>query len=285
MKIILTSDVELWSWNRNFEQDIVKGVLSLIKLVEKEKIPITFFISLSDKGYEDKDYLSKIISFIRKIKSKYVSFGTHTHCKNLPLNFNTESDNLKDYPKENIIKILKWYKKELDKSTKKKIYLHRSGNYTIPDLRILDECFLKSGLNIDSSYILKEYSNIIKLKNMIEIPPATNKKYSKKLIVWSPEQMSLKQMIDFYNQAKNKSDLLVINFHSFSVYGDLGKKKKLWYLIPKNIKKIIKPLINLLKKKTKIKSNKRISKNFENLIKIIRFLKRNNADFQNFENV
>ena len=53
MRIILSSDVELWSWNKNFEQDVKKGVLKLVEIAEKEKIPITLFVSLSDKGYGD----------------------------------------------------------------------------------------------------------------------------------------------------------------------------------------------------------------------------------------
>ena len=54
MRIILTVDVELWSWRRNFELDIEKSLKVLEKFSIEEKIPLTLFISLSDKGYDCK---------------------------------------------------------------------------------------------------------------------------------------------------------------------------------------------------------------------------------------
>lgn len=278
MKIILTSDVELWSWNGNFEKDIEKGVLKLVELVEKEKIPITLFISLSDKGYGDKNYKFKIKELIKKIKSKYIEFGAHTHCKNLSLKFPTDSDNLKDYSKIEIVEILRWYKKEIEKITNKKIITHRAGSYAIPNLNLLNECFNDLGLKIDSSDISIEYSKMLKLRNLIEIPPATNKFYSKSLRVFSPEQMSLKEMIKFYEESKEHTDILVINFHSFSVYGNLGWKKRVWYAMPKIVRIILKPLINNFKPKIRAE-NIRLSQNFVNLYRIIKFLKKDNCEF------
>lgn len=287
MKLILSSDVELWSWNKNFEQDVKAGVLKLVELAEKEKIPLTLFISLSDKGYGDANYLEKITALIKEIKSKQIHFGIHSHCKNLPIKIKTSSDYLKDYPKEEITEILRWYKKELERITHKKIFLHRAGSYAIPELELLDKCFRETGLRVDSSDISKEYSKLLKLKNLIEIPPATNKKYSEKLRVFSPEQMSFEELRDFYNESKEKTEILVINFHSFSVYGNLGWRKKVWYKTPGFLRRLLRPLISLIKNKTsnqtfKINEQKKTSENFKNLEKLIQFLKREKCNFTEF---
>lgn len=283
MNIILSSDIELWSWNRRFNQDVEKGVLELVKLAEKEKIPITLFLSLSDKGYGEEKYLQKIEEVIKKINSKYISFGIHTHCKNLPLEFPTPSDNLKDYSKEEIVKILRWYKKNLEKFTKKKIISHRAGGYNIPNLKILEECFKKTGIKIDSSDISRNYGEKIKTPFIIEIPPATNRKLSKKLRVWGPEQMSNKEIIDFYKQAKDKTETLVIVFHSFSVFGSLGKKARIWHKMPNVARKMMKPLIKKIKKQNIQQKNKEVSENFKRLIKMIKWLKETNNKFIRIE--
>jgi hypothetical protein len=287
MRIILSSDAELWSWNKNFKQDVWEGVLKLVEVAEKEKIPLTLFVSLSDKGYGNFDYLEKITSLVKRIKSKYISFGIHSHCKNLPLNFPTPSDYLRDYQKDQIIQILQWYKEELEKITKNKVLIHRAGSYAIPNLDVLNECFKETKIIIDSSDISREYSKLLRLKNFVEIPPATNREYSKKLRVWSPEQMSLKEMLDFYFKAKNKTDVLVVNFHSFSVYGNLGWKKKVWYKVPNWLRGLLRPAINPLKNKismqeTKEDSQKEVSENFKNLKKLIEFLKAEKCEFVNF---
>ncbi|MBI2045156.1 hypothetical protein HYT23_03795 [Candidatus Pacearchaeota archaeon] len=286
MKIILTSDVELWSWNKNFERDVRIGVLKLVELAENEKIPVTLFISLSDKGYAQADYLENISKLINLLKSKYVSFGIHTHCKNLPIDYSNKSDNLIDYSEEETVKILGWYKKELEKIAGKKIYVHRAGGYHIPKLEVLNECFKKTKIKIDSSLLFREYSRPFNLKNMREIPPATNMKYSKKRIVWSPEQMSFKEIIGFYKDAKSKTDVLVINFHSFSVYGDLGFKKKIWYSMPKLVRLLLRPIINLQKNKMKkgkvISKTSKPSNNFVNLKRMIKFLKEDGCVFTGF---
>src|SRR3989344_6895229 len=193
MNIILTSDIELWSWNRSFEQDIKMGTLKLIELSEKEKVPLTLFISLIDKGYGNNDYLNAIKRLTKGIKSKNVAWGIHTHCKNLPIEYSNYSDNLKDYSEEEIIKILNWYKKELENLSNKKITVHRAGGYHIPRLNILEKCFKKTGIKMDSSLLFRDYSQPLKLNGLSEIPPATNKKYAKKRIVFGPEQMSKKE--------------------------------------------------------------------------------------------
>jgi len=287
MKIILTSDVELWSWKKDFEQDVKLGVKELVKLANKEKIPITLFISLSDKGYNKKDYIKKITKLIKNIKSKCVKIGIHSHCTNLPLNLKAKSDNLKDHSKEDIIKILKWNKQILEKITKNKILIHRAGNYTIPKLEILRECFDKTGLKIDSSLIIRDYSRPLKSRNFLEIPPASNKKYSKKLRIWSPEQMSNKEFLSFYKKAKSRTDVLVINFHSFSVYGSLGKKARIWYKMPGFARKLARPLVKKIKsgKQEINKPRAKISLNFINLIKAIKFLKKQGCEFKNFEDL
>ena len=155
MKISLTSDVELWSWNKNFEQDVKNGVLKLVELAEREKIPVTLFISLSDKGYFEKNYIEKISELIKQIKSKIIDYGIHTHCKNIPMGFPTIHDNLKDYKKEEMERIVKWYKNKLEKITKKKVFTHRAGSYAIPNLEIIDEVLGKNNLTIDSSYLIE----------------------------------------------------------------------------------------------------------------------------------
>ncbi len=285
MKIILTSDVELWSWSRNFKKDIEIALNKLVELEKKENIPITFFVSLSDKGYGEEDYLKKIIKVIKKIKDKNIEFGIHTHCKGLSIDFIKE-DNLGDYDKKQIIKILVWNKKELEKATGKKVIVHRAGNYGIRDLNSLNDIFKKLGLKIDSSNINQYYSIPKKYNNFVEIPPATNKEYSKKLIVWSPEQMSLKELTNFYYKSKKKTDILVINFHSFSVYGDLGKKKKIWYSLPRFVRGLLKPFIKKMKeKKRKNKPEEElvVSKNYEKLLRMIRFLKKQGDEFINFQ--
>jgi hypothetical protein len=288
MKIILSSDVELWSWNKNFKQDVEIGTIRLVELVYREKIPITFFISLSDKGYGSEGYLENIKAIISKLRSKKIEFGVHTHCSNLPLEFETPSDKLKDYNEKEIIDILKWNKRVLEDITKKKIVVHRAGGYNIPSLEILNDCFKKTGLKIDSSDITQEYSSISKRDSLVEIPPATNKKYSKKLIVFGPEQMSLKQMFKFYYKAKKRgAEVIVINFHSFSVYGNLGFKAKIWHKMPVFIRKRLKKLLENKKKEIKegifIENESRQSPNFEKLIKLISFLKNKNCEFINFE--
>jgi hypothetical protein len=292
MKIILSSDVELWSWRNNFETNIKQGVLKLIELAKNEKIPITLFISLSNKGYNEIDYLQNITKFVKTINYKDVEFGTHTHCKNLPIEYSNKSDNLKDYSKEEIIQILKWYKMELEKMTKQKIIVHRAGSYMIPKLEILNECFKNAGLKIDSSDLNSEYGIITKLSNITEVPPGTSKEYSKKLRVFSPEQMTLKEMISFYRKCKNHGTrILVINFHSFSIYGSLGKKALLWQKSPKVIRNIVKPIINAIKQKNREKGlvnvNKEpaITKNFNNLLNLIKILKNDYCEFVKFEDI
>ncbi|MBU0959646.1 MAG: hypothetical protein KKB31_06895 [Nanoarchaeota archaeon] len=284
MDIIFSSDVELWSWNKNFDQDVKNGLLKLVELADEEKIPITFFISLSDKGYNQPEYGEKILSLIKKIRSKYVCFGIHTHCQNLPLNFNTKKDHLNRYSKKEIISILKWYKKEIETITKKKIFVHRAGSYSIPPLPILEECFKEAGVKIDSSDISQEYSKILRIKNLVEIPPSTNKRYSKKLRVWGPEQMSPKEIMIFYKKAIKKTRVLVVNFHSFSVYGDLGKKARVWHKMPTFLRVLLKPVVKLIKKDSKI-IMKEESPAFANLKKMIKYLKNNGCTFTNFENV
>ena len=285
MEVVISIDVELWSWGKNFEIDIAKALKILTRLADNEKIPIVFFISLSDKGYGDKKYFSKIKDLLKNLQPKNIEFGIHTHCKNLPLNFKINSDMLKDYSQEEITKILNWYKKNLEEITCKKIWIHRAGNYSIPPLNILEKSFKKTGLKIDSSDISKEYSKKFFMNSLLEIPPATNKKYSAQLRVWSPEQMSFNEMIKFYENAKYKTDFLVINFHSFSVYGNLGLKKKIWYLAPKFMRKFLRPFINILKQSSRDRNAINVSKNFENLVKLIRFLKKENCKFVNFKDI
>jgi len=282
MKIILSSDVELWSWNRNFSQDIEKGVIKLIEFANKEKIPITFFISLSDKGYWEKDYLKKIILLMKKLDGEGIEFGVHSHCKNLPLEFPTLSDNLKDYPLDQAVKIIKWYKKQLEKILKKNIRVHRAGGYQIPSPNTLSRIFNTTGLKIDSSALEVEYSSPRKFRNLIEISPATNKKYSKKLIVWGPEQMSNKELLKFYKKAKTKTKVLVINFHSFSVHGFLGKKAKIWHKLPNWLRKILRPFTKKFKENSKNNLESE-SPHFKNLKKIIRFLKEQECEFVKFK--
>jgi hypothetical protein len=288
MKIILTSDVELWSWNRDFKQDVEAGVLRIMKLCEEEKIPITLFVSLSDKGYAQKDYLPKIKNLLDKLKSKYVHFGVHTHCKNLPIDYSNISDDLNQYSEAETVKILKWYKQELESATHTKIFVHRAGGYNIPNLMLLERCFKNVGLKIDSSLLKRAYSEPLKIGKLKEISPATNFRYVNKKIVWSPEQMTLKEMAKFYNEAKTKTGILVINFHSFSVYGDLGWKKKMWYKIPFWARFLFKPIIEMLKylgnSNKKKSNNPKISESFINLYKTIKFLKADGCVFTSFEN-
>jgi hypothetical protein len=278
MNIILTSDVELWSWRKNFKRDIEEGVLKLIELAEKERIPITFFISLTDKGYGIEEYSKKISDLVKKIKSKKVFFGIHPHCRGLDLDF-IKSDNLKEHSEEEIVKILSENKKELEKITNREIRVHRAGNYGIPRLDILNRVFKKTGLLIDSSDISIGYSQITKLPHLIEIPPATSKEYSKKSRVWTPEQMSLKEILNFYNKSKNKTEVLVINFHSFSVYGNISGKR-IWYFLPLFLRNFLRPLIKKIKKSPE---ESRISENFEKLYKLVRFLKKQGDKFTYFE--
>ncbi|OIO40655.1 hypothetical protein AUJ10_02305 [Candidatus Pacearchaeota archaeon CG1_02_31_27] len=283
--VVLTSDIELWSWNKDFEQDIKKGVYELEKLAENEKIPATFFVSLSDKGYNDKNYMKKIEELIKKIKSDYIQFGIHTHCKDIPINFSTESDDLKDYDEDQILNILIWYKNEMERILNKKVIVHRAGSYAIPSLEILNRIFGNTGLKIDSSDVGSEYSKITKFDNLIEIPPSTNKKLSKQLRVLSTEQMSFKEILKFIKKAKGKTNNLVINFHSFSVYGSLGKKaKRIWYFIPKPIKFLLKPLVKKIKESSMQRSDK-ISDNFLDLKVLISYLKNNGCKFVNLNDL
>ena len=285
MRIILTVDVELWSWRRNFELDIEKSLKVLEKFSIEEKIPLTLFISLSDKGYDCKDYLKKISEVISKIKSENIKFGIHSHCTNLPLDFKTKSDNLKDYDREHITRILEWYKKELEKITNQKIIVHRAGSYEIPSLQVLKECFPR-GLKIDSSDISQDYLKIKELNSLLEIPPATNRQLWAQHRVWSPEQLSFKEMVKFYNEAKKHTNLLIMNFHSFSVYGYLGKKARIWYKMPLCLRKTLKPFVNLVKgKKSVIGTEAKESKNFENFKNIVKFLKKEKCKFVSFENL
>ena len=276
MKVVITVDVELWSWRRDFELDIEKPVFELVKLADREKIPIILFISLSDKGYGDKNYRENVTKLLRKIKSKYISYGIHTHCKNLPLNFETKSDNLKDYSLEKEIEILKWYKKNVERITEKKIVAHRAGNWAIPSLKILDEAFKKAGIKIDSSDLSQEYSKIIKTNSLVEIPPATNRRLSRHPIVWSPDQMTVDEMINFYNEARSKTDVLVMNFHSFSISGNLGSKVRVWNKIPAPFKKVLR--LFLIKKGRKSISDE----SFRKLKRIVSFI-RGKAEFYSLE--
>ena len=61
------------------------------RLAKKEDIPITLFISLSDKGYDVDNYLEKILKLVKKVNKKNIEFGIHTHCQGLKFDFINEA--------------------------------------------------------------------------------------------------------------------------------------------------------------------------------------------------
>ena len=293
MNIVLTMDVELWSWRGNFEEDIEKPVFRTIELIQNENVPITLFVSLSEKGLVFRDYFKKITDFIASLhKSNLIEFGIHTHCRNLPTAFQTKNDDLKDYSLEQIEEIISTCKKELEKVLGKKIYAHRAGNYSIPPLNIMDEIFKKTGITIDSSDISIYYSTVKRYNNFYEMPPATNEYFSKKLRVFSPDQMGFDEMIKFYKESKGYTRNLIMNSHSFSMYGKTGIHPEssfvqIWYNIPVTLQKMLRPGISISKKISRKfgKKEKINSIPYETLKKAMIYLKEDGCKFTSFNEI
>lgn len=292
--IVLTMDVELWNWRGNFAEDIEKPVLKTIELLQKETVPITLFISLSDKGFKCENYFYRITDFVSSLpKTDLIEIGIHTHCRNLSVPFPTKSDNLRDYNQKQIEEIVTMYKEALENSSKRRIYAHRAGSYAIPPLKVLDEIFERLKITVDSSDIFIYHSEIRKYESFYEIPPATNEQLSKNLRVFSPDQMSFNEMIKFYNKSKSYSQNLVINSHSFSMYGESiirpsSLSVRFWYGIPSFLQKMLRPEMKIYQKiyrKFRGHEPNENTEAFETLRKIIAFLKQDGCKFVTFDDL
>lgn len=257
-RIILTVDVELWTMRGSFEQDIETPMNKLLDWTAKEGLPVTLFTSLSNKGlggHSQEEYL-KILqeALLRWSKNPLVEFGVHSHCLNLPLSFPTLQDGLDRYDHGELDEIIGWQKQVLTQLTGQDIYSHRSGGYRLPKegLSYLSSILTKHKIYIDSSDISTQHSKQVKLNGLIEIPPATNTRLSSHRKVWAPDNMGFDEMVKFYEDITNETDILVMNWHSFAMMPALldphSRLKQFWFSMPSVSQRALRPFINVGKK-------------------------------------
>lgn len=257
-KILLTFDVELWTWRGDFALDIEQPLERLAEWLKSLQVPAVLFISLSNKGLGPDDpqtYLEKVLSVCRRLRTlPFLEFGVHPHCQNLPLPFPTPHDEIDHYSWEEIEAIIKWNSETLSRGLGEDVIAHRAARYRLPcgSAERFAKILLDSGLSIDSSDISIPFSQPVWHGRVLEVPPATEPELSSRLIVWSPEKMGLDELNAFAERAPAATEYLVMNFHSFSVTASAinceSLPVRIWSAFPPAAQAAIRPGLRLLKK-------------------------------------
>lgn len=253
----MTLDVELWTWRGDFDADIDIPTTRCIEWGREEQVPLTLFVSLSNKGLglmDQSRYLDRLEDALHRWStSEHVEFAVHTHCKNLPMSFPTPCDGIDAYDPDEIEAILRWSKRFLEGATGRTVVAHRSGDYRMPDGGIgrLAPMLSRSALWLDSSDISVSYSRATRIGDVIELPPATEPALSARHKVWAPDNMGLAEMAEFFALARPRTDVMVMNCHSFSlVSGGVdphSRLKAVWFSLPPALQCRLRPLLGLYK--------------------------------------
>jgi len=212
--LYLTFDCEVYSKNKELYKDFYHPTLAIAEFFKKEKIPITLFVSLSKKFPSIKDYYIVLDSLLKKLrKNKYVSVQLHLHFYDLPVNrIRSKSDIMKDYSMNELKKIFKWACAFLKKYGFNPVIFRPAGYITGKSEEYYN---LLKEFNLMSSN-LKEYPT----EKIKTFPISTFKSHNRYLksnkSIITPEIIPAKKVHKEFQ--KNPDNLLVSNFHSFSVY-------------------------------------------------------------------
>ena len=260
--LYLTFDCEVWSKNKNIEEDFYISTIAIANFFEKEKIPATFFISLSRKFPEIKNYYETLDKLLKKLKSyKYISVQPHLHFYDLPIKgINSKSDTMDKYSYKESSKMIKWAIKFLNKYNYKSTIFRPSGYITNKNYyKILKENNLQS-------------SNLIEDEHHADFKISTFKSLNRKLhpinSIITTEIIPAKKVHKEFQKTQSKN--LVSNFHSFSVYSSTTLS---WH--PCSLLKII----NKIRKK--INNKRKNSYEWKQMRKFVQKYK-NKYEFKNF---
>lgn len=305
-KIIFTIDAEVWEKARftsnGFDKNILwktlewkdVWVLYIWKQLNKHWFKWIFFLDpYSYKFYWEKKY-EKIC---KKLINQWHDIQLHTHPSSL---YDLEKKWMHNYTIDMQIKIIKKWKKMLEKWTWKKIIAHRAWNYWINENTF--KALANNWIYQDYSYfhnnsnckISLDINNEISIYNWLKIIPITQVNILKKYSLFNKVIFSKKrnQKIDInWNQylsesidavSKNKSVItffmhsnsFILNPKKIVIFGDILKKlskekfksiqsKDIWNInISNNYNKSAKyPLVKLEKNKNIIKLLIKIIKN------------------------
>jgi len=208
--LYLTFDCEIWSKNKNLSEDFYFPTITIANFFENKKIPITLFISLSQKFPQINNYYETLDRLLKKLKSyKYISIQPHLHFYNLPIKgINTKSDTMKNYTSSELSKMINWAIKFLKKYDYHPTTFRPAGYITN-----------KNYYNILKNHNLQS-SNLTEDKSHKEYQLSTFQNLNRRLrsiqSIITPEIIPANRVHKEFQ--KSLSEILVSNFHSFSVY-------------------------------------------------------------------
>jgi len=238
--LYLTFDCEVWSKNKNLIKDFYYPTLTIANFFEKEKIPITLFISLSRKFPNVKDYYKTLDGLLKKLKKyKYISVQPHLHFYDLPVKgMKSNSDFMDKYSYKDLEKMMGWALRFF-KKYKFDPVIFRPAGYRINK----DYYKLLKKFNLSSSNLIEDLTNKIKTYP-ISTFRAHNRYFKPINSIITPEIIPANKVHKEFQ--KNKSNVLVSNFHSFSVFSSTILS---WH--PSSSIKILRKLKDKFSKKTK----------------------------------
>ena len=169
MNILLTFDYELFFGpiSGTPENCIITPTERLIEIAEKHNVPMCFFV---DAGYlvqmaqeasnhmrirEQKQLLHNQLKKITQ-SGHEVQLHIHPHWEDSHFDgsqwrMKLDRYKLADFSKEGIDDIVTRYKNELEKITKKKIFVYRAGGWSIQPFSKIKNSLIKNGITIDST--------------------------------------------------------------------------------------------------------------------------------------
>lgn len=258
-RAVLTVDVELWTWRGDYELDVEKPVETLLGLAKRYEVPITFFVSLSDKGLgrtSDGDYLARTQRLVSHIaESDWSDVAVHTHCRNLPVGFPTPDDEISAYAADACAELIEWNVAQITRASGRPPCAHRAANFSLPSVDPLGfyDLLSRFGLLVDSSDISIPFSGPKEVRTVLEMPPATTTYMGARHKVWSPDTMTIDEMLELASQGVKESDTLVMNSHSF-MFGAPAHHRpdqplfRTWFGLPPAVQDVLRPPLRIVKR-------------------------------------
>lgn len=176
MKVLFTLDYEIFFGKQqgSVEDTILKPSTMLFNLAQKYNEKIIFFvdvgflIQLRNSGIKHPKLLNDFKNICNQLEmftnnGHSIQLHIHSHWENSYYNGeNWELDfkhyQLQSFSQNEIFKIVKKYKNELEELTNKEVFAFRAGGWCIQPFDVIREALFKNNIIIDSSVINNSYS-------------------------------------------------------------------------------------------------------------------------------